>query len=109
MNTYLAPRQTVNRACAFEGAAFRGCGGRSGRRRRGAGRLRWPRPGTGRGGRACSGPGFRRSIGSDVVLGGLGNIGVRAPARVCSRQAQTKLARRLRLGLRQRRTWTRAA
>lgn len=100
ISTYFAPRQAVNRACAFEGAAFRGRrGGRSWRRRRGAGRLRWPRPGTGRGGRACSGPGFRRSIGSDVILGGLGDIGVRASARVGPRQAKTKLARRLRLGL----------
>lgn len=85
---HLAPRQAVDRAGAFEGAAFGGGrGGRSGRRRRGAGRLRRPRPGTGRGGRASGGPGFRRSIGSDVILGGLGEIGVGASARVGPRQA----------------------
>lgn len=107
---HLAPRQAVDRAGAFEGAAFRrGRGGRGWCRRRGAGRLRWSRPGAGRGGRTCGGPGFRRSVGSDVILRGLGKVGVCAAARVGPRQAQAELTRRLRLGLRQRWTWTRAA
>lgn len=88
---HLAPRQAVDRAGALEGAALGGGrggrGGRGRRRSRRAGRLRRPRPGAGRGGRASGGPGFRRSIGSDVILGGLGEVGVGASARVGPCQA----------------------